>query len=176
MDGVIRQSFRGMAAVAVGALMATACGGSKTRLDASAKSFDVEQDLGTDLSSGAPDWGTDPGFGAPDLGTDLGFDVPDAGCQEDKINFTPDNEPMYELYEVCIPEGDASAVAAVQAIDPDMSCGFGGFFAKCADNEVGCNGALETGPDKVVTEGQWKQICLLSILDAVSKIGGGHYL
>ena len=103
-------------------------------------------------------------------------EVPDAGCQEDKITFTPDNEPMYELYEVCIPEGDATAAAAVQAVDPGMSCGFGGFFAQCADDEVSCNGALETGPDKVVTEEQWKKICLLSVLEAVSKIGGGHYL
>ncbi len=139
--------------------------------------IDVQDSGGTDLGFDVPEMGTDLMVDVQDSGgTDLGSDLVDAGCQEEKINFTPANEPMFELYEVCIPGGDGEAAAAVQEIDPGMSCGFGGFFAKCGEGEVSCNGPLETGPDKVVTEEQWKKICLLSILDAVTKIGGGHYL
>ena len=180
--------FSAAATVVASIFIALGCGSSRTLADTSATPPDVQPETGTDLGSDTPDLGTDLGFDVPEMGTDLiidvqdsggtdlGSDLVDAGCQEEKINFTPANEPMFELYEVCIPGGDGEAAAAVQEIDPGMSCGFGGFFAKCGEGEVSCNGPLETGPDKVVTEEQWKKICLLSILDAVTKIGGGHYL
>ena len=100
-----------------------------------------------------------------------------SSCDESKINFTQDNYPAYEFYEVCIPDGMADAIAALQQIQPGIYCGVAGVFVGCTGGEVGCHGEFEFQQgNKKLTDASWEEICAISALDSVSKIGGGHYV
>ena len=94
-----------------------------------------------------------------------------------KLAFDQDNTPQYEFYELCVPKDSAEAVSAVQALDPSLYCGLAGAFAGCDATENGCHGdlAFEAGT-KTLTPAKWTQIKALSLLDVVSRIGGGYWL
>lgn len=102
-----------------------------------------------------------------------------AGCDVSKFNFDQSNAPAYEFYEVCVPKDLDGPLMVLKDIDPSIYCGVSGFFAGCdTDTETGCHGdlAYDAPGSKFISDGKWKQLCAISLLDFVSKIGGGHYL
>ena len=102
----------------------------------------------------------------------------EAKCNEDKINFDATNAPMYEFYELCIPKNLDGPLMVLQSIDPSLYCGVSGGFVGCDPaTETGCHGDLAFVPGtKQITSEKWDQLCQLSLLDFVSKIGGGHFI
>jgi len=99
-------------------------------------------------------------------------------CDEEKIDFTQENTPMYEFYELCVAADAGDQEAALQAIDDSIYCGVGGVFADCKPGETACHGELDYSDvqTKTISGGKWAEICALSKLDAVTKIAGGHWL
>lgn len=102
-----------------------------------------------------------------------------ADCDLSKFNFNQSNAPAYEFYEVCVPKDLDGPLMVLKDIDPSIYCGVSGAFAKCdADMETGCHGdlAFEPPTSKFISDAKWDQLCAISQLDFVSKIGGGHWL
>jgi hypothetical protein len=103
-------------------------------------------------------------------------------CNEAKIGFPKKNPEAYEFYELCIPKDlpdPEGAKASLLAIDDTIYCGMTGFFAGCdKDKEEGCHGSLEyaAAGSKVISDDKWEQLCSLSLLSFVSKMGGGHWV
>jgi hypothetical protein len=95
-----------------------------------------------------------------------------------KLTFDQDNTPLYEFYELCVKKNAPDVEAMVQAIDPTLYCGVGGVFAGCdPSTEVGCHGDLDyVSGSKVLTDAKWAQLKALSLLDAVTRVAGGHYV
>jgi hypothetical protein len=124
-----------------------------------------------------------PETDAPAL-TDTTPDVPDAAdmapCDQAKLGpLSQENPQKFEFYEVCIPEGSDKAVeAALKAIDDTLYCGVLGVFAGCEAGEAGCHGDLSYAPpgSKVLSDGKWEQLCKLSQLERVMRMGGGHFV
>jgi len=84
----------------------------------------------------------------------------------------------YEFYEVCVNKKVADAEKQLQAIDKTIYCGVVGGFAKCDQTyEIGCHGDLDFDDEtKTISDWKWGQICEISKLNFVTKIGGGHWL
>lgn len=100
-----------------------------------------------------------------------------APCNEAIINFTQNNYPAFEFFEICVPDDMSEAVTALQAIQPEIYCGVAGGFAGCSDTETGCHGEFDYQPGiKKLTDECWAKICQMSMLEFVSKIGGGHFI
>lgn len=103
-------------------------------------------------------------------------------CRTDKMSISRPNSELYEFYEVCIPKDFdwdvGSPEATVKAIDPTLYCGVAGGFAGCdPETETGCHGDLAFDPGgKVISTDKWAQLCGLSRLAFVSRIGGGHFV
>ena len=102
------------------------------------------------------------------------------GCDTSKLGLTQDNPEAYEFFELCIPKGGGqdALTAELQAIEPSITCGVAGFFAKCdKGSEVGCHGDLQyEGASKVISDEGWATLCELSAVPNVTKIAGGHYV
>jgi hypothetical protein len=106
------------------------------------------------------------------------LDMP-SGCTPSKINFTQANPSKFELWELCFTANDTATEALIKKIDASATCkhSSGGAFAKCPTGTWRCLATLNTDPvTKAVTAAAWKQLCQMSVLPAVSKIAGGHWI
>jgi len=120
-----------------------------------------------------------PEDAAADLPEDASADLPgDEPCDEDIIGFTPENEPKYEFYELCVAADAGDQEAALQAVDPSIYCGVGGVFAECGPGETACHGDLHFADPatKEIGEEMWSTLCQLTATGVVVKIVGGHWL
>ena len=132
----------------------------------------------------APHFYRYPGMGGDlwlqKFGTQVWYQMlPLPRCDTAKINFTPENRPQYDFYEVCIPRISPRPLEGLlKSVDPSIYCGVAGVFAHCdRTTEIGCHGDLEFVPgSKRITPQKWSQICTLSRFDFVSRIGGGHWV
>ncbi len=99
-------------------------------------------------------------------------------CDLERIGFSRDNPDRFDFYEICLPAGDEDAEAMARGIDPSLSCGVSGVFARCKDlGATGCHGNLQKDPEtgRIAWE-SWFRICLLSREPFVLRMAGGHYL
>ena len=102
----------------------------------------------------------------------------DAGCDRSKLRMSQDNPEMYEFYELCVPTRIEDPLPLLHAIDPSPYCGVAGVFVGCdRTSEVGCHGDLDyVAGSRRISDEKWAQLCALSLLDAVTRIGGGHFV
>jgi len=99
-------------------------------------------------------------------------------CDLERIGFSRDNPDRFEFYEICLPAGDAEAEAMAKGIDPSLSCGVSGVFARCRElGAAGCHGELEKDPETGrLSWRSWLRLCLLSGQPFVLRMAGGYYL
>jgi hypothetical protein len=100
-------------------------------------------------------------------------------CDPGRIGLTQENGGAWEFYELCATgPSSASVQVALRAIDPSITCGVSGVFAKCEGGQIACHGSGfdRVSPHGMLDDATWARLCDLSLRDDVTRIVGGHYL
>ena len=99
-------------------------------------------------------------------------------CDSTKFTLGRENPAQFEFYEICLPMSGVDPTPDLRQVDPSITCGVGGTFAKCdVNSQQACHGDLAFVPGtKVISDAKWAQLCALSKLSYVIKLAGGHFV